>query len=546
VSGGFLVTLQQIGQFLRRWLWLLAAAILLAGIGSYVVSSRLPRVYEGTAKLLVTPSQSGNGQATYNDVLTAERLTRTYSEILKTRPIVEAGAQQAGLGLPYERALGLLDIKPVANTQLIQISARAGDPELAARFANQVTTVFVQYTQTSQFNRFTASKEALGKQVDQLASDIADRSRQIDVLRAAPASAARDGDLARLQGELSQLQQSYATSVRTFEDVRVAEARSTDLLAVVESASASPDPVQPHVLMNVVLAAALGLLIAVAAAYVLEHLDDRVSSPERVTRFTGVPSLASVPSLPKEAPRTVDLMQTLGSAMTGSTAQDSGASGAAEVFRLLQANLQFAAVEHPLRTLLVTSSEQGDGKTMVASNLAVVLAQAGQQVLLVEADLRRPSLHDVFDLPNTTGLSALLVDEHLTAASAPVATRVAGLRLLPSGQLPPNPSELLGSQRMRTRLAELRELADVVILDSPPVLAVSDPAVLAALVDGVLVVANAQKTRGQHAAQSVAILQKAGAHVLGVILNRTPRSAASYYRYETHPYEPQPSSAATR
>src|SRR5262249_27375398 len=152
-------------------------------------------------------------------------------------------------------------------------------------------------------------------------------------------------------------------------------------------------------------------------------------------------------------------------------------------------NLQFAAVEHPFRTLLVTSAEQADGKTTVASNLAVVLAQAGQQVLLVEADLRRPSLHDVFGIQNRVGLTSLLVDEGLPAASAPIATRVLGLSVVPSGPLPPNPSELLASRRMRSRLAELRELADVVILDSPPVLAVSDPVVLAGLVDGTLLVA---------------------------------------------------------
>jgi capsular polysaccharide biosynthesis protein len=136
------VTVQRTWQLTRRWAWLCILAVVLAAVTSYIVSSRLPKVYEGTVKLLVTPSQSGNAQASYNDVLTAERLTRTYSEVLKTRPIIEAATQQAGLDLPYERALPLLDVRPLTNTQIIQISAQAGDPEVAARFANSVTSAF--------------------------------------------------------------------------------------------------------------------------------------------------------------------------------------------------------------------------------------------------------------------------------------------------------------------------------------------------------------------------------------------------------------------
>jgi capsular exopolysaccharide synthesis family protein len=534
------VTLQRIWHFTRRWWWLCALAILLAAVTSYVASSRLAKVYEGTAKLLVTPSQSGNGQASYNDVLTAERLTRTYSEVLKTRPIVESGAQQAGLGLSYERALAQLDVKPVANTQLIQISARASDPELAARFANAVTNAFVQYTQTSQLNRFAASKDNLTRQVDQLSKDIADRSSRVDTLRTDPPSAARDSELGRLQGELTQLQQSYTAAARSLEDLRVNEARSTDLLAVVEPATPSPDPVSPNVTLNVGLAVVLALILALAMALTIEHLDDRLNSAERITRFTGLHLLGSVPRLSKDSPRMLDQLP---ATSAPSSSYQYGAGGLGEMFRLLRANLQFAAIERPLRTLLVTSAEQGDGKTTVASNLAIVLAQAGQQVLLVEADMRRPSIHDTFDVPNRVGLTSLLVNEGQNAASASVATRVPGLRVIPSGPLPPNPSELLASTRMRSRLAELRELADIVILDSPPVLAVSDPAILAGQVDGTLLVASSDKTRGQRANQTLTTLQKAGAHVLGIILNRTRRSDSEYYAYESRGAEAQTSSA---
>jgi capsular exopolysaccharide synthesis family protein len=518
----------QLWQFSRRWLWLFFLATFLTAAASFVVSTQLPKVYEGTAKLLVTPGQSASGVASYENVLTAERLTRTYSEVLKTRPVVEAATQETGIQLPYEAALALLDVKPLRDTQLIQVGARANDPELAARFANAVAAAFIQQTQASQSSRFAASKDNLGKQVDQLAADIAERSRRVDALRDAPASAARDSELARLQGELAQLQQSHATAVRSYEDVRVAEARGTDLLAVVEPASPSPHPVQPRVLLNVLLAALVGLMIGVGTAFLVEHLDDRLLSPERLSRFAGLNALGSVALLPQDAPRTVDRMPAAQPSPAG-YGYGYGASHAAEAFRLLRANLQFVAIERPLRTLLVTSSDAGDGKSTTAANLAIVLAQAGQRVLLVDADLRRPSQHQVFDLPNRAGLTSLLLDEKLQAENAVARTRVQGLTLLPSGPLPPNPSELLASPRMRARLSELRELADLVIVDSPPVLPVSDPAILAGQADGTLLVVNAQRTRGQHAAHAVATLQQAGARLLGAVLNRTPRTGGSYY-----------------
>jgi non-specific protein-tyrosine kinase len=540
------VTVQRTWQLTRRWAWLCILAVVLAAVTSYIVSSRLPKVYEGTVKLLVTPSQSGNAQASYNDVLTAERLTRTYSEVLKTRPIIEAATQQAGLDLPYERALPLLDVRPLTNTQIIQISAQAGDPEVAARFANSVTSAFIQYTQTSQLSRFATTRENLTRQVDQLSADISDRSARVDSLRQEPASTARDSELARLQGELNQLQQTYTTAARSLESIRVSEALSSDLLSVLEPAIPAPQPVLPRVSLNVALAAFLALIVALGIAFIVEHLDDRLNSTERVARFTGLHPLGSVPGLPKTGPRVIDMVAPKVQSQGGPAAH-AGAANVGEMFRLLRANLQFAAIESPVRTLLVTSSQEGDGKTTVATNLAVVLAQAGQRVLLVEADLRRPSLHEVFELPNRVGLTSLLVDEKLDAASLPMATRVPGLQLLPSGPLPPNPSELLASQRMRTRLAELRELADVVILDSPPVLAVSDPAVLAGQVDGVLLVANSERTRAQQANQTISTLQKAGARLLGVVLNRTRPTSVSYYAYgkEARSYEAQPSSAPT-
>jgi capsular exopolysaccharide synthesis family protein len=511
--------------FARRWLWLLVLATVLGAGTSYLISSRLPKVYEGTAKLLVTPSQSGTGLANYNDVLTGQSLTRTYAEVLKTRPILEEASRQVGIGLPYETLVSTVDAKPVQNTQLIQVSARANDPELAARFANQLASTFTQSIQASQSSRFSTVRDALGQQAAQLGRDVDDHTRRIDVLRSQEPGAARDAEVTRLQSELTQLQQSYAAAERSYDDARLSEARSTDLLTVIEPAAASLSPVEPRVLLNVLLAGALALVLALGVTLLFERLDDRMRTPERVTQLTGVTVLGSVALLPAKVASTVDEVHI------------------AESLRLLRINLQFAAVARPLGSLVVTSAEAGDGKTTIATNLAIVLAQAGQRVILVDADLRRPTIHQLLGMPNRVGLTSLLIDEQLTAESVLVDTAYNGLRVIPSGPQPPNPSELLASERMRRRFAEIRDLADVVILDSPPLLAVSDPAILAALSDGTIMVANSIKTRGQHAVQAVATLRTAGARLLGVVLNRTELDRRSYYGYYAEPNESRASVA---
>jgi len=541
------MTLPRTLGFARRWLWLLFLATVVAGGASYAVSMQVPRVYEGTAKLLVTPGETGNGVANYNDVLAAERLTRTYAEVLRTRPIVEAAAQQAGINLPYENTLGLLDVKPLANTQLIQISARGNTPDVAALFANQLAAAFIRYSEANQANRFASSRDSLSKQIDQLSAAITQRGQQIDEARAQPPSAARDTELTRLQAELAQIQQSHAVATRGYQDILVAQARSSDLLAVVDPASPNPNSVQPRVLLNTLLAAVLGLLATLGVVVLLEYLDDRLRSPEHVTRFLGLHTLGNVFELPKGSARTFDRFVAQATRPAGENGEPDSALSAGEAFRLLRANLQFAAIDKTLSTLLVTSSEAGDGKTTIAANLAVVIAQAGQRVLLIDADLRRPTLHDVFGVPNRTGLTSLLLDERHTVSDIVVPTNIAGLHVVPSGPLPPNPSELLASSRMQRRLQQFIEAADLVIIDSPPVLPVSDPAVLAGLTDGTLLVVNGGKTRGQQAAHAVATLQKAGAHVLGVVLNRVSGKGSPYYSYQASGYrvaEPTTSSVS--
>jgi len=189
-----------------------------------------------------------------------------------------------------------------------------------------------------------------------------------------------------------------------------------------------------------------------------------------------------------------------------------------EAYRTLRTNLDFAGLDRALRTLVVTSAGMSEGKSTTLANLAIVSAQAGRRVILVYADLRRPTLHTVFGLANDAGLTTMMMDDAALASPPLIKTAVEGLSVLTSGPLPPNPAEVMGSRRMEEIIAALAERADQVLFDTPPVVAVTDAAVLATKVDGVVLVVSAGHTRRDHARTAVQRLQQINARVVGAVL----------------------------
>src|SRR6266542_5778 len=192
-------------------------------------------------------------------------------------------------------------------------------------------------------------------------------------------------------------------------------------------------------------------------------------------------------------------------------------SPAAEAYRTLRTNIQFSSLDKPLHTLLATSTAPDEGKSTTLANLAVTMAQAEQRVILVDCDLHRPTLHTLFELPNEVGLTSMILAQEDAPPLQP--TGVPGLTLLASGPLPPRPADILGSRRMDAVIARLRAEADIVLFDTPPVVVVTDAAVLATRMDGVLLVFQAGKTSRDRARQARQILEKVKANIIGVVLN---------------------------
>jgi capsular exopolysaccharide synthesis family protein len=263
-------------------------------------------------------------------------------------------------------------------------------------------------------------------------------------------------------------------------------------------------------------------MLAVGVVFLVEYLDDTVKTDEDVQRQLTLPTLGNIGRItPVKEPG--DHLIAL----------NHPRSPISEAYRVLRSNTRFAKIDNPSASLLVTSPGPEEGKTTTAANLAVVLAQAGQKVILVDSDLRRPTLHEFFGLDNHVGLTDLLVDGEDLWNQALRTTDQEGLRILTSGRLPPNPSELLGSDAMRSTLRELEKTADVVVLDSPPLLAVADASILGSIVGGAILVVESGKTRNEAARRAKDTLDNSGVKLLGVVVNRISRhrGAYGYYHY---------------
>ena len=257
-------------------------------------------------------------------------------------------------------------------------------------------------------------------------------------------------------------------------------------------------------------------------AFLIEYLDDTLKTPEDINRDLGLPVIGMIGKMDgKQNGERVYVAE-------------NPRSPVAESYRTLRTNLEFASVDKPIKTLLVTSADPTSGKSTVAANLAVSIAQGNRRVALVDADLRRPALHKILQVPNRVGLSDLFRSQ----TPPPNALRKWGeppTLIMTSGNLPPNPTELLGTRKMEQILADLEKVTDMIILDSPPFI-VSDPIVLSAKVDGVLLVIKPGATRIEAAQSMLEQLQRAGAWVVGVVLNPISLKERDYYGLESYGY----------
>jgi non-specific protein-tyrosine kinase len=498
-----------------HWLWLLIAAATIAGAIAFAVSLNIQPVYEATALVMIEPPNTSSTD--YNSVLASERLAKTYSERMTTRPVLEGVARRLGLQLDERELEEMIEVRAVRDTQLIEITAESNSPAQAAEIANALFLEFSEKDISQQTSRFKSTRQNLEEQLAQL--DILIDSTS-EIINNPDQAVANQSERNRLETALTEYYQTYASLLQSYEQVRLAEAQFTSILTLDEPAISSLEPVRPRIFANTILAVILGLFFAIGAIFLIESLDDTVHSPEDVRRHLNLPVLAMIAHYQVIDDKPIAATQPRAPVV--------------EAFRLLRTNLDFVSIDHPMRKLLIVSPTPQDGKSTIATNLAIVLAQSDRQVLLLDSDMRRPMIHRRLNLSNQTGLSKLFLqptysgEENIHVENYIQQTEFPNVSALTSGNLPPNPAELLGSNKMLNMLNRLNTIYEVVVIDSPPILAVTDGVVLAPHVDGVLIVVKPGETKLRECKQTVEQLRRVGANLLGVVLNDIPIKKASY------------------
>jgi non-specific protein-tyrosine kinase len=507
---------------LRKWWWLIVAAGLVAGLASFYAASQQPGQFKARTTLMIgraidNPNPSGT------EFWLTQQLAQTYAEIASREPVRVASMDALGMTWLPE-----FSVRAVPDTQLIEIGVTDTDTNRAEAVANELARQLILQSPTNVELDEQSRQDFIRNQLDGLESNITATEEEIASLQeelATVFSARQIADaqslISALQAKLNTLQANYANLLANTRQGAI------NTLNIIEPATVSK--VGLNQWTTVMVATAIGVSLAVGAAYLLEFLDDTISTKEEIERVTELPTLAGIARIEGETDN------------EKLVAFNHPRSPVSEAYRVLRTGIQFSSVDNPDRAVLMTTSASpSEGKSLTVANLAIVMAQAGHKVLVIDADLRRPVQHKLFGVSQNQGITSFMLefniggsDEEMQESLSRVvqSTMVDGLFVLPSGPIPPNPSELLGSEKMAVTLETLAAQYDFVLLDSPPVLAVTDAVVLSRRSDGVMIVADAGTTRRGQLKQAVEQLRSSNAHILGVVLNRlTPRSDG-YYTY---------------
>jgi len=499
---------------LWSWAWLIVLAGILAGGAAYAFSINTIPIYETSTRLLVSDPPILRS-LDYSSMINSYAMTSTYAEMIVDRPVMQGVIDRLKLKIAPEMLKEQISVEKVRDTQLLVISVQDPNPTLAARIADTTAEVFTERINELQSERYADTRQGLAKQVS-------DMEQQIEATNQAIAVETNASKQLQLEARLTEYRRLFSNLVTSFEQVRLAEAQTSTTIVVSETAAIPSSPISPRTARNIGLAAATGLLLAAGLVFTFNALDDTIKNPEDVRQRFNLPILGVIASH-----KTVD-------GQLISIAQPR--SPVVESFRSMRTNLTFTSVDKPLQRVMVTSPTPQIGKTTVVSNLGVVFAQGEKKVVLLDADLRRPQVHSRFGIQNNVGLSNLFLrPADVLLYGAALKCNVPNLAVITSGGQTPNPSELLSSLKMDEILKRLSEVYELILVDTPPVLTVTDATALAPAMDGVIVVVKPGVTRNNDLQMTIEQLQTVGGRVLGLVLNEVnPRSRRYGYYYHRY------------
>ncbi len=503
----------------RRW-WVIST-VLLATAATLIYSLFFqPQIYQAVSQVVIK-EQPAAASALARDLLEElstqpERSVQTQVELIKSKPLAERVVRALQLEMSPERLMGKIMVEPLGKTNIINIRVTDDNPVVARDLAMEYARQYQDWRiEESARGLRSAASEMMDKSRE-AEEDVRDLSRQLgDKVSSKDLS---EEDKLKLQNAVSK----YLESEQELRKLTVAEELVRGQYEILLDEGVPAQPVSPRPARNAALAFFASLLLGLGLAFLVDYLDDTIDTREEAERLAEAPILGEIPREEegREERRSVIVMVT------------SPKSSTAESFRALRTNIQFINYEQDIKLLMFTSAGPEAGKSFTVANLGVALAEAGHRVLVICADMRKPNLHTFFHLDNKTGLSTVLIGK-ASLEECLRSSGMANLKVLTSGPLPPNPSELLGSRRMNEVLERARQIADVVLLDTPPVLATSDAAVLGPRVDGVVMVLSAGSSRRDETRKTRVLLEQVKTRILGVVLNnvRETHSYGYYYYY---------------
>lgn len=490
----------------RRWVIVFTTLVTVA-VADIGVLLMTPTYTASTTLRVASPS---GGRGSYTDIMYTRQIMTTYTEIATSDRVLDELAQRLGLDEPPKVGTEIL-----GSTEFMRLTVEHPNRLLAQQAANTMAEILIDLNK-----ELYVEAEKVAREV--LAGRLAQAERDLDEARAEYENTSKISpyDVAKVQiaaGELELRQQTYSSFLEQYEDAQLREALRADSVSVFEPADLPEAPSIPRELLFVALGLMVGLTAAAGLSFLFENLDTTLHTAEQIETVTQLPTLGKVPSA--KEPQQIAFFN-------GDTPQG-------EALRRLRTNVFALDRGTPLRSILVTSAEPGAGKSTIVAGLGYAIAQSGRRVVAVDCDLRRPTLHRIFDVTNKIGLSSILLQQ-ATLECAVQLSQIPGVQVLTSGPLPTNPAELLGFSQMTDLIDELTQNFDLVLYDTPALGSVIDAAVLAPLVDGVLLVVCRTHERGETVQATCQQLANVNVRLAGVVVNKARQDGSySYYaRYE--------------
>jgi succinoglycan biosynthesis transport protein ExoP len=503
----------------KRWWWLLVVSAVIPMAVSYYFVSQQQALYQAKATIVVGRSVFQDPDPDTRQMSLSNTLAAAYAELVRQGPVTEAVIERLGLQRSPEKLAAQIGTGIRSGAQLLEIYVTDTNPEAAALIANALADELIRRSPASEGSD-PEQQEFVRRQLEELQAKIEGIGEEVDKLTTSLSELTSAAEVQDVQDQITALEAVRSTYHAAYANLLASyRVESPNALSLFEPATVPQWPVPSKAMLVVAVAGAAGLGLAVGAIFLIEYLDTSVRwDGDGVQSILELPVLGAVPEVSKSK----------------AGLSSNQLSPVAEGVRAVRANIFLIRPDRPFSTLLLTSPGTLEGKGFILAHLALVLASAGDRVIVVDADMRKPSLHEIFDRPNVRGLADVLSnDERDAEDSLPVPlqeTEFDNVYLLSAGRPPADPATLLTSSRLPSLVESLRGRGDVILIDSPPVLGPPDATVLATLAEGTVLVVSAGLTKREVLQQAKdRLLGQQGVNLLGLTVNRVKLDGSYYY-----------------